>query len=89
MGFANDSVLTEDGTATFGYETKSDGVKLRFVFDNKTIDGYAATGCFCPETKHCVPHVLFVGRGRGPQRIAAAVSLSVYPDDRFPPKDIF
>jgi hypothetical protein len=88
-GFASDSVLTEDGDEAFGYKAISAGVGCGHLFDDKTIDGYAATGCFCPETIHCVPHVSFVGRGRGRQHIAPAVSLFVCPDDRFPPSDIF
>ena len=88
-GFANDSVLTEDRAEAFGYKAISAGVGCGHIFFSKTIDGYAATGCFCPETTHCDSHVSFVGRGRGLQHIASAVSVFVYPDDRFAPNDIF
>jgi hypothetical protein len=46
LPFVRDLVLTEDGTATFGYFANSAGVGGSHVLVERTIDGYLAIGCF-------------------------------------------
>ena len=41
---ASDLVLTEEGTATFGYKAKSAGEGGGHALLKSNIDGYAATG---------------------------------------------
>ena len=82
-------VLTEDGTATLGYNANCAGVGDGHVFDKRTIDGYLAAGVLTGfEEQHVSVYAIDCNLG-----IAACIALSfrefVYPDEIFAPSDIY
>ena len=87
---ANLCVLTEEEVATLGKRANSAGVGGGQVLACKTMDGYLATDCCVelPGTQYLSEYAMaeaFVTA----HCLALSIRLSVYPDERFPPNDIY
>ena len=79
--------LTEHGIATLGYKANSAGVGGGHGFARITIDGWDAVivpGLLQHESE-CAIDTLFVI----PLYIICSLIWFVYPDERFPPRDIY
>jgi len=77
--------------AIFGYSANSAGVGLGHTFFESSTEGYSATGC-APEISFFTQQLPLYARPSNPgklHRIASLFSLLVYPEEKFPPNDIF
>jgi hypothetical protein len=86
----NACVLTEEEVAILGYLANSAGVEDGQLLACKTMDGYLATGCCVelPETQQLSEYAMAEALVTA-HCVALSIKLSVYPDERFPPNDIY